>query len=81
MKIRIWASIRELIIHHGVRHTVSCHLQIRKEVVSQGLSDICAIQFESHEHDASPNHDPEVDLAHKAMLFSPGPSCLRVEAM
>jgi hypothetical protein len=33
-------------------------MQVRKEVVGQGLAKVCPVELESHEHDASPHHDP-----------------------
>lgn len=63
------------------RFTISSHLQFREKVIRQCLAEICAIQFKGHEHDASPDHDADVNFAHQTMLFPPGPSCLRVEAM
>jgi hypothetical protein len=57
------------------------HSQITKKVVSQSLMDVGPIKLESHEHDASPSHDAEVNFPQQFFLFPPGPSSKGVEAM
>lgn len=63
------------------RLTVGGQVQVREEIVRQGLANVCSVELERHEHDARPHHDLEVDLAHQPVLLTPGPSRRRVEAM
>ena len=54
-------------------------MEIFEEVVGQSLLDVCPVQLKGHEHDASKNHNPEVNLADELMLLAPGPSEERVK--
>ena len=47
--------------------TVGGHVQVRKEVVGIGLTEIVAIQVESRETDGGPKHDFPVDLPNQSL--------------
>ena len=46
---------------------VSGHAKVFKEVIRVGLRYVRAVQVQSEEHDPCPNHDVQVDLAHKRL--------------
>ncbi len=67
-------SVAEIIVIGG-------QMEILKEIVGQSLCDVCSVEFQSHEHDAGKYHYPSIDLPDQLVLFAPGPSSGRVEAM
>jgi hypothetical protein len=54
-------------------NTVGGKFEIMKKIISVGLNQIGTIKFKGHEHNASKDHDFQVNLADQTCLFAPSP--------